>query len=373
MKNLFFSSILFLSVLFLQSCTHGINKTSENNGSTETYYTKDDYESVDKFDSHFHFLSKDTSFLSFAKAENFKLLAVNVDAFPSLPVNEQQEIALYQKEASRNQVLYATAFSVTNWDKDNWEQETLDYLKDSFSKGAIAVKVWKNIGMELRDKEGNLVMIDHPRFDPIWSYLLDNNIPVIGHLGEPKNCWLPIEEMTVKGDRDYFSKHPEFHMYLHPEMPSYEDQLEARDNVLRKHPELKFIGAHLGSLEWSVDELAKRLDMFPNLAVDMAERISHLQLQSIKDHEKVRDFFIKYQDRLLYGTDMSISKSRSSSEMEKHARDVWFRHWVFFTSEDKMDAPKVQGEFSGLKLPREVVDKIYSLNAKEWLLGIPQI
>lgn len=367
MKKLsFFVSISF-SVLFLQSCTQRTNETSGGKDAIETYYTKDDYASVEKFDSHFHFSTKDTSFLSFAKSENFNLLAVNVDAFPSLPVNEQQEIALYQKEASKGQVQYATAFSVANWDGEEWEQETLDYLKDSFSKGAITVKVWKNIGMDLRDKEGNLVMIDHPRFDPIWNYLVKNNIPVIGHLGEPKNCWLPIEEMTVKGDRNYFSKHPEFHMYLHPEMPSYEDQLEARDNVLRKHPELKFVGAHLGSLEWSVDELAKRLDMFPNLAVDMAERISHLQLQSIKDHEKVRNFVIKYQDRLLYGTDMSVSGSRSSSDMEKHAHDIWFRHWVFFTSGDKMSAPKVQGEFQGLKLPREVVDKIYSLNAKKWL------
>ncbi len=66
-------------------------------------------------------------------------------------------------------------------------------------------------------------------------------------------------------------------MYLHPEFPSYEDQIKARDHMLEKHPDLKFIGAHLGSLEWSADELAKRLDKFPNMVVDMAARISHLQ------------------------------------------------------------------------------------------------
>ena len=94
-------------------------------------------------------------------------------------------------------------------------------------------------------------------------------------------------------------------MFLHPEYPSYEDQINARDHLLELHPDLKFIGCHLGSLEWNVDELAKRLDKFPDLAVDMSARICHLQYQSAKDREKVRDFCIKYQDRLLYGTDLS--------------------------------------------------------------------
>jgi len=352
-----------------QSCTQGGDQT----GATESYYKEDDYFLLEKFDSHFHFLSMDTSFLPFAKSENFKLLAVNVEAYPSLPVNEQQDIALHQKSASNGRVQFAASFSVANWDNDDWVQETLAYLKDSFAKGAIAVKVWKNIGMELRDKEGNLIMIDHPRFDSIWNFLIENDIPVIGHLGEPKNCWLPIEEMTVQGDKEYFSEHPEYHMYLHPDMPSYEEQLEARDNVLRRFPELKFIGAHLGSLEWSVDELAKRLDRYPNFAVDMAERISHLQLQSIDNHKKVRDFFIKYQDRLLYGTDLSITGSRTALEMEDHAHNRWFGHWRYFTSGDKMEATKVKGEFDGLKLPREVIEKIYSLNARKWFSRLTQL
>lgn len=101
--------------------------------------------------------------------------------------------------------------------------------------------------------------------------------------------------MTVKSDSAYFANHPHYHMYLHPEYPSYEDQINARDHMLEKHPELTFIGCHLGSLEWNIDELAKRLDKFPNMAVDMAERICHLEYQSAKDLKKVRDFCIKYQ------------------------------------------------------------------------------
>jgi predicted TIM-barrel fold metal-dependent hydrolase len=166
-------------------------------------------------------------------------------------------------------------------------------------------------------------------------------------------------------------------MYLHPERPSYEYYIQVRDHMLEKHPDLQFIGAHLGSLEWSVDELAKRLDKFPNMAVDMAERISHLQYQALTQWQKVHDFFIKYQDRLLYGTDlrsnaMDIVNSNITDPagIRKHAHEVWLRHWRFFTTDEMMRVPKVDGEFKGLKLPREVIDKIYRKNAEKWIPGI---
>ena len=92
--------------------------------------------------------------------------------------------------------------------------------------------------------------------------------------------------------------------------------MRARDHMLEKHPGLQFIGAHLGSLEWSVDELAKRLDKFPNMAVDMAARISHLQYQAKINWQKVHDFCIKYQDRLLYATDILISGSESEHRLK---------------------------------------------------------
>ena len=77
--------------------------------------------------------------------------------------------------------------------------------------------------------------------------------------------------------------------------------------MLEKHPKLRFLGAHLASLEWNVVELAKRLDKYPNIALDMAERICHLQFQAVNDWQKAHDFFIKYQDRLIYSTDNGVN------------------------------------------------------------------
>ncbi len=335
------------------------------------YYAIDDFGSVEKYDGHLHLNIDDASFVKQSEEDNFHLIPINVDVTSYFPtIEEQQKVAIQLSKTFPGSVNYATTFSVKNFNNDDWPAKTIASLKNSFSTGAIAVKVWKNIGMELKDINDNFVMIDHPKFDPVFDFLIKNNIALIGHLGEPKNCWLPIEKMTVKGDVNYFSAHPEYHMYLHPEYPSYEDQINARDRMVEKHPDLLFIGAHLGSLEWSTDELAKRLDKFPNMAVDTAERISHLQLQSIKNWQKVHDFFIKYQDRIIYGTDIIADGTKDSLEMKKHAHDVRLRHWRFFTSDEMMRVPKVDSAFKGLKLPCEVVDKIYRTNAEKWLQGI---
>jgi predicted TIM-barrel fold metal-dependent hydrolase len=161
-------------------------------------------------------------------------------------------------------------------------------------------------------------------------------------------------------------------MYLHPEYPSYEQHIAARDRMLAKHPDLTFVGAHLGSLEWSVDELATRLNKFPNMAVDMAARIPHFQVQSVTDWQKVHDFFIKYQDRLIYATDIAIDAKRTPDEVQKRAHETWLRDWKYFTSDETMTVPSVENTFKALKLPREVVNKIYRKNAEKWLPGMKQ-
>jgi len=356
--------------VFMQNCTQATKTSTEEGKSDTAYYTFEDFRKVEKYDTHTHINAYDTTFIQLAKEDNFRLLALNVNPSSYPTVEFQQDVALKMVKAYPDQVAWATTFTVANWGTDKWLPQTLAYLKGSFDNGAIGVKVWKNIGMELRDKDGKFVMIDDPRFDPVIDFIEKNDKTLAGHLGEPRNAWLPVNQMTVSGDKSYFSKHPEYHMFLHPEYPSYEDQVNARDKMLEKHPNIRFVGVHLGSLEWSVDELAKRLDKFPNMAVDMAERICHLEYQSIKERQKVRDFMIKYQDRLIYATDDWVGPDSDPVELKKDIQETRLSDWKYFVTDDEMSVPYFKERIQGLKLPKEVVDKIYRKNAEKWFPGI---
>jgi predicted TIM-barrel fold metal-dependent hydrolase len=173
--------------------------------------------------------------------------------------------------------------------------------------------------------------------------------------------------MTVNNDRKYFKDHPQYHMYLHPDYPSYEKLIAARDNMLTKHPKLRVVGAHLGSLEWSVDELSKRLDKFPIFAVDLSARICHFQVQ---DRQKVLDFIQKYQDRILYATDLSFSDKNDLEETKVKFKKEWESDWNYFSKGDEMTSPNLNSPFKGLDLDEKVLRKIYAENAMKWFPGL---
>ena len=272
----------------------------------EKRFSMDDYYAVDKIDAHFHLRTRNTDFVTLAQRDKFRYVNIAVHSNSPIEMDFRLRTTFIQLRAHPNHIAAASAFPMAGWDEPDWQKKTIAHLDATFEKGAVAVKVWKNIGMDFKDKNGNLIMIDDPKFDPIFAHLANKGIRLIGHLGEPRNCWLPLEKMTVKNDRNYFERNPEYHMFKHPGMPTYEQQMAARDRMLAKNPNLHFIGAHFGSLEWSVDELAKFLDRFPNATVDTAARMGQLQYQSIRDREKVVKFLRKYQDRILYGTDFTM-------------------------------------------------------------------
>ena len=329
-------------------------------------FTMADFASVDKVDIHVHINTTDTALIDQAAADHFRLLTINVD-YPDFPaLAEQRRVAHALVEAHPERLAYAAAFSMQGWDEPDWQQHTIQLLDSEFAHGAVAVKVWKNIGMSFRDAKGKLVMIDDPKFDAVFEFIRRRNKVLIGHLGEPRNCWLPIEQMTVNGDKEYFREHLQYYMYQHPEMPSYEEQMAARDRMLDRNPKIKFMGAHMASLEWSVDRLAAFLDRYPNAVVDLAARMGQVQFQSNQDREKVRRFFIRYQDRLLYGTDTAQNARDKGQELRHEAHETWLRDWRYLNTEETFKDPELDAPVHGLGLPRDVVRKIYSANAERW-------
>jgi len=332
------------------------------------FYSSEDFPEVRKIDSHIHINGEKGIFEEAAARDNFILITLGVDHSDSANIRAQQNFAITSVTKYPGRVFYGPTFffDTAGWGTSDWSNKIISQLDKDLSGGAITVKIWKNIGMTVRDRSGRFIMADDPGLDPVIAFIKSKGLPVTGHLGEPRNCWLPLDEMTVTSDSNYFARNPQYHMFLHPEYPSYEDQINARDNLLRKNPDLKFIGCHLGSLEWNVDSLARRLDEFPNMAVDMSARVCHLQFQSARDRNKVRDFCVKYQDRLLYGTDVGYTDSSDPGRFAENMHETWLDDWKYFVTDDEMTSEKFRGTFRGLKLPAGVIDKIYSENAIKW-------
>jgi predicted TIM-barrel fold metal-dependent hydrolase len=335
----------------------------------ERYYARGDFAHVEKIDAHVHVHGRADRLMAQAIRDHVRILTINVDYpdFPSIP--EQQRDAVSLKERYPGQVAFAAAFSVENFQSPGWADSALKQVDRAVEEGAVGVKIWKNIGMSLKDPDGRYVMLDDRRFEPIFARLERDHIVLLGHQAEPLNCWLPFEKMTVRSDQDYFREHPQYYMYLHPEMPSHDVILAARDRLLTAHPALRFDAVHLASLEWDVDKVADFLDRFPNATVDLAARLVHLEYQAATHPAKVRQFLIRYQDRILYGSDDAYGPDDSDRKAVAEVHAGWVADWRFLATSDVLRSPDFAQSFAGMHLARDVIDKIYRRNAESMFEG----
>jgi hypothetical protein len=196
-------------------------------GCQDKFYSENDFPSVLKIDSHIHIDAADGVFEAQAAADNFLLITLNVDHPGPPDIKKQFELAISSMQRHPGRVFFGATFlfDTAGWGAQEWSRRVIYDLEKDISAGAITVKIWKNIGMTIQDKNGKFIMADDPGLDPVFEYIKSKGLPVTGHLGEPRNCWLPIEKMTVSSDSSYFARHPEYHMFLHPEYPSYQDQI----------------------------------------------------------------------------------------------------------------------------------------------------
>ena len=263
---------------------------------------------------------------------------------------------------SKGRWAWATTFDARGFEKRDFAEQTIAGLQQGFEQEAIAVKIWKNVGMGIRGKSGEYLLPDNPALLPIYEAVLKAGKTLISHLGEPNGAWLPLDAGNTEAG--YLKSHPEWHMYGHPEAPSKDTILAARDRVVARYPKLRVIGCHLGSNEEDLPRLAKRLDAFPNFVVDVASRVRYLMAG---DRETTRQFVLKYQDRILYATDFTLGpgdEERAAVSLET----THDREWSFFATSDMV--PSRGGQVQGLALPEAALRKIFRENAVRCLPGI---
>jgi predicted TIM-barrel fold metal-dependent hydrolase len=266
---------------------------------------------------------------------------------------------------------FASTFDLTTRDQPDYGARVAKALDETFAQGAVMVKIWKEVGLELKRPDGSFLMPDDAILDPVYAHLAARRKPLLAHLAEPREAWLPLDPKGVH--YGYYSQNPKWHFYGKPEYPSHAQLMDARDRILAKHLDLVVIGAHIGSLEYDVDEVAKRLDRYPNFHVEVSARTRDLTRQP---SAKVRAFFVKYQDRIMYGVDRSWRPYRTpevkptDADRAKFAADLeaqYRRDWAYYAGVGSIDYGGDTVE--GLGLPQAVLEKFYWKNA-ERIIGV---
>lgn len=235
-------------------------------------------------------------------------------------------------------------------DEPGFEKQEAQRLEEAAKLGIRGVKVFKSLGLSIRDKSGKVVPVDDPRFDPIWAKCGELNLPVIVHVSDPKAFWRPVDQYNERYDE--LAAHPNWSFYG-DKFPPKDEILEQRNRVIARHPKTIFIGAHVANLPEDLGRVSMWLDQYPNLYIDIDARISELGRQPYT----ARKFMIKYQDRILFGSD---------TPPDAKAYRVYYR---FLETDDEYIDPAeghhLQGRWMiyGLYLPDEVLEKIYYKNA----------
>ena len=278
-------------------------------------------------------------------------------------VEPQQKAALSVARGAKGRAPWVATFDATDWEKPGFAKRVIAQLETSFRAGAVGVKIYKTIGMDLRGKDGKYVMPDDRAFAPILDAIAASGKTLYAHIAEPAGAWKAYD--PADPDSSYYRDNPLWSMYGKPGRPAKATIIAGRDRMIAQHPGLRIVGCHLGSNEEDVDEIAKRLDKFPNYVVDTAARVTHLALQP---RDKVRAFLIKYQDRVLYATDDGAQASDDIPARVKYWQADIERHYKYFATAEPVEF--MGHNVRGLELPEAVLRKIFRGNAEKWVPGI---
>ncbi|WP_299549755.1 amidohydrolase family protein [Seonamhaeicola sp.] len=237
---------------------------------------------------------------------------------------------------------------------EGWIEKTVSQLKEDVKNGARGLKVYKSLGMYNKDSDGNRLAIDDPRLDPIWSTCGTLGIPVLIHAADPKPFW---DAFDADNERWLELKtHPRRKRGDNNPAP-WEQIINEQHNMFKRHPNTTFINAHMGWYANDLGKLGELMDAIPNMYVGIAAVIAELGRQP----RFAKTFFIKYQDRILFGKDSWKPEEFPTYFRVLESDDEYFPYHKKYHAFWPM---------YGMDLPDDVLKKVYYKNALHIVPGL---
>jgi predicted TIM-barrel fold metal-dependent hydrolase len=246
------------------------------------------------------------------------------------------------------------------WDcqRPDFGRRMAEALRAAKSAGAVGLKIFKDFGLTLKNEDRSTARIDDERWDPIWAACGELGFPILIHVADPAAFFLPTDERNERWEE--LRRHPDWSFYG-PQFPRREDLFAQFLSVVKRHPRTTFIGAHVVDNAEDLASVSQWLDEHPNLWLEIASRISELGRQPTTS----RAFLIKYQDRVMFGTD----GPRVLERLLPHWRFLETRDEYFPYAENPFP-PQGFWNIYGIGLDDDVLRKLYHENAMRLIPGV---
>lgn len=306
---------------------------------------------VDMHSHHFNMPSQDLSVL--VKAMDSLNLALLVNLSGGSGDHLKGAVRNVQQNYPKRFLVFANV-DFEGVGEPGWGSRAAALLEEDVRNGASGLKIYKSLGLRYRDTQGQRVAVDDPRLDPVWEKCAELGIPVLIHSADPRSFWDP---MNAENERWLELKTRPRRKRSDTDPAPWQQIIDEQHRLFRNHPNTTFINAHMGWYANNLEKLASLLDELPNMHVGIGAIIAELARQP----RQAREFFIRYQDRILFGKD-----SWQPSEFPTYFR-------VLETADEYFPYYKKYHAFwamYGLDLPDEVLKKVYYKNALKLLPSI---
>lgn len=295
-----------------------------------------------------------------------------IDITPNIGDDLKDLITRMQQYPGRFAAFAGVDFS--GFGDDGWIQRECDALRRSADLGAVGLKFWKELGLSHRDTAGEIIRVDDERIAPIIDLAGELGLVVAYHIADPKAFFRPLNPSNERWEE--LSLNPGWWFGDRQKYPyGWWQLIRQLERVIRRHPNTTIMGVHFGCAAEEIEYVCDVMRDYPNYIVDVAARLGE-----IGRHEAslVRELFIEFQDRILFGTDLGVRQTimlgapQDFSPTEQDVQAFYEAHWRFFeTAETGIDHPTpIQGRWTvdAIDLPDYVLPKFYHQNTERYLL-----